>query len=278
MTTLRFDNRDIEVGEPFKRGDFCTLQHGTLVIPAKKTDGGDFFDQLLGGSDEECLPCLIKVSLSPHDASFMAAERDALSRIESPNQKYFPTLYAHAHTKDVATHILSYNPNTQTHEDMLAAHPKGLSFRQVAKVFQQVLVGLGHAHRLGLVHGAILPSHIVVSTDTGGVQIVDWCYSVRYMEKTSIRAYVKAYREFYPPEVFAKRFPTPATDIYMAAKVGVALLGGNAWKGEATSFRDLFGMCLSETMRDRYQSAFTLLAEFDRLCLNQWGTDWQDPR
>ena len=74
---------------------------------------------------------------------------------------------------------------------------------------------LGWAHRAGVVHGAVLPEHVLIHPGEHGLVLVDWCYSRRRPAQTAARAGRPAPRR-YPPEVPAAARPPPATDIYLA--------------------------------------------------------------
>lgn len=75
---------------------------------------------------------------------------------------------------------------------------------------------------------------------------------------------------FYPPEVFAKRTPSPALDIYMAAKCVVALLGGNVETGAIPDsvpiqIRTFLSASLLESPTKRPKDAWQVHDDFDQL-------------
>ncbi len=173
--------------------------------------------------------------------------------------------------------LIDYVPMSE----VIAAYPKGLDFRDVAWMYKRLLSGLGFVAEMGVVHGAILPSHVLVHPTGHGAKIIDWSYSLNfaallapkavdpdpapakpakgaakqlnvwdlvrqnlYADPASVdptipagpppdpnKMYVKAisvdYQNFYAPEILRKETPSPSTDIYMAAKCAVALLGGD---------------------------------------------------
>lgn len=109
--------------------------------------------------------------------------------------------------------------------DILRAYPSGIDFRDMVWMFKRTLVGLGYAHRQGIVHGAIIPPHILIHPVEHGAKIIDWCYSVS--GKGRIKAISPDYKTYYAPEIFKKENVSGATDIYMAAKCALSLIGGN---------------------------------------------------
>ena len=158
-------------------------------------------------------------------------------------------------------------------EEIIRAYPKGLNFRDMVWMYKRLLVAIGFAHTKGVIHGAILPSHVMVHPVEHGAKLLDWSYSLNFaellkppppdpavktpkvaatkarttawaklLEDSEIdpdsdpvrvagppadpnRMYIRAISvqgdESYPPEVFLKQTPTPATDIFMAAKIAV---------------------------------------------------------
>src|SRR6185369_10951168 len=94
--------------------------------------------------------------------------------------------------------------------------PHGLDPRDAAWMWRRLLVAIGLAHRAGVVHGAIVPQHVLIEPDEHGVVLIDWCYSASDPAE-HIAAIVPGHRDDYPPEVLDRGTPGPYTDIYMAA-------------------------------------------------------------
>ena len=185
--------------------------------------------------------------------------------------------------------------------------PNGIDYRDAAWMFKRALEGLGWAHRKNVVHGNLTPVHILVHPIGHGAKLIDWSYAVllkpdpvtpkpavkeerltvweRLMNDEDemetilesepdgpghIKAITPAYIGYYPPEVMAKRVPTPATDLYTLAKTFVAVLGGNP----ATNFipsevprhvRELLDEMLLDDPVRRLQDAWATHDRFDAL-------------
>ena len=99
-------------------------------------------------------------------------------------------------------------------------------------MFNRMLEGLDYVHKNGYVHGALTPEHVVVFASDAkdhpynhGAKIVDWSYSVKIGDR--VKAISPAWEEFYPPEITSKQSVDPSTDIYMAAKCIIYVLGGD---------------------------------------------------
>jgi serine/threonine protein kinase len=100
-----------------------------------------------------------------------------------------------------------------------------LPIEHAAWMFNRLLEGLGFIHRHGLVHGAVVPAHVMAFASTAdpspwdhGVKLIDWCYAVESGQP--LAAFAPKWKDVYAPEVFAKRPVTPAADIFMLRHYG----------------------------------------------------------
>ena len=128
-------------------------------------------------------------------------------------------------TTNRRVNVLTWAKDHRPLTDVLKTYPTGIDFRDMVWMYKRALVAIGFAHENGVVHGAVLPPHILINTQNHGAKLVDWCYAVQ--GEGQVKAISPAYKDYYPPEIFEKKNVTPATDIYMAAKCAVAVLGGN---------------------------------------------------
>ena len=139
-------------------------------------------------------------------------------------------------------------------------------------------MALGFAHVNGVVHGAVLPTHVLIHPEKHGLVLVDWSYAVREPETSGERVKVASaeYEQWYPPEVKSKEIPSPALDIYMGAECMVYLLGGNPVTGNLPNsvpkaIRAFFRGCTPLGPKQRPSDAWGLQEEFDDLLERLWG-------
>ncbi len=119
--------------------------------------------------------------------------------------------------------------------------PSGIDGRTFVWMWKRLLLMLDWVHHGGLIHGAVLPPHVLFYPDNDGkgrdprkhsVRLIDWCYSIQmtpshHIYGTRLEAWERIYKAYYPPEVFNKALAsTPKVDLYMAAKTMIYLLGG----------------------------------------------------
>lgn len=120
--------------------------------------------------------------------------------------------------------VLSRHDDHYSLDEVLGHYPNGLDFRDLAWMLNRSLQVLGAIHRAGLVHGAVLPPHLLVHPVNHGAKLVGWGASVAAGQH--LRAALPRYRACYPPEVAAKKPATPGTDIYQLASTAMFVLGG----------------------------------------------------
>jgi serine/threonine protein kinase len=145
-----------------------------------------------------------------------------------------------------------------------------LDFRDAAWMFKRVLAALGFVHRAGLVHGAVLPAHVLVHPVHHGARLVDWCYAAERGER--VRAASVDARALVAPEILGKRAVGPQTDIYMLAASIARVLGGTP--GEArlptnvpAPFARFVFSCMAEREARRPDDAWALHEELDDVLL-----------
>ncbi|MCY1145356.1 molecular chaperone DnaJ [Actinoplanes sp. Pm04-4] len=221
---------------------------------------GDIADLLVGEKG------LLKIPRSPGDSDLMEAEASALTTLRAKGDPkyrwYAPRLiesYLHEDTErrrrrvNVLERLVGFVP--------LSDLKKRRDPRDVAWIWRRLLVGLGWAHRAGVVHGAVLEEHVMIHPEKHGVALVDWCYS-----GSRVKAIVAGRRDHYPPEVLREKRATPATDIYMATGLMTRLMD------EPPKALERFAAgCTYDKPRMRPQDAWRLLGELDEVLHHQYG-------
>ena len=241
---------------------------------------------------------LLKVASRAKDNDLMAAEARALKRLnggDSVWQRHIPELLDTFlyHDGRRRSNVVKWWENSLNLEELRILFPDGLDPRHVVWVWRRLLMALGYAHDKGIIHGAVLPANIVIDPPQHGVLLVDWCYSVEMRDtdsqsKTYIKAIIPRYKKGYPEEVLTKGKASPATDLYLAARSMVDLLGGAPameQQGIAESFpnqvprqmRAFFKGCLPTKQSMRPHNAWELLREFDDL-LKRMGEPYHPRR
>ncbi len=229
-------------------------------------------------------PVLLKVARLARNNDLLQAEALALRKIGRAmdgqlTRAHFPTLVEHFLLRTAAgdqrhTNVLRAETGYVALAEVLHAYPNGLAAADAAWMFNRILTALGVAHSLGLVHGAVVPAHVLVRPDDHNGILIDWCYSVPTGEP--LKAITPPYAADYPPEVHAKQSATPATDVYMAARCMARLLGGHPTtlelpKSVPRPIRALLSACLLPSAQRRIDDAWHVFDEFHEILGRLYG-------
>jgi hypothetical protein len=148
---------------------------------------------------------------------------------------------------------------------ILSLFPAGLDFRHIVWMGNRALNALGFIHKSGVVHGAILPEHLIYGPVSHGLTIIDWCYSITAESKQHIPARVINSKNLYPAEVGRKSPAIPQTDIYMLA--ATLKSAGKIPK----RFIPFFDHCLAASPRSRPEDAWVLADRWTTLAAQEYG-------
>lgn len=186
---------------------------------------------------------LLKVVRKDDDNDLLRAEASALERLHQRLSPAWatcvPTLLESFLMDDGGpkrrVNVLSRFDGFLDGEEIIKRLPKGVDGRTLAWMWKRLLVLMDWSHKIGLVHGAILPPHVMFYPDNDGgkardvrkhsIRLVDWCYSVDFEKRTRLSAWVPSYKHLYAPEILAKEKLGPWTDLYMGAAT-MMYLGG----------------------------------------------------
>lgn len=272
VVLVRNKKRDYLVqGTPFAQGDLCNLYHCTCVLDGKETDG------------------IFKVARQPGDTDLVSNEAQILKQLASSKdyaqfRAYIPQLIDSFDYRDsTSPHARRVNVLAFTEgpyyslKEVRAAYPQGIDARDMAWIWRRLLIVLGFAHMHSIVHGAVLPTHILIQPEQHGLVLIDWSYAL--YEPTPdeyIPAISTEYKDWYPPEVLAKETPRSGTDLYLGARCMLYLLGADPLKGTVPEsvprrIQSFFRGTALKGQAQRPQDALRLLDEFTELIESLWG-------
>lgn len=308
-TIVLGDKKSVTFGARLAEGDLCNIYQGTYKDsnpapkkPPNHTGPRTRFDHILEDDDEEDadVPVIVKICIDPGNNDLLDREIQVLQILPStdPNKttfnNYYPISYGGFDSRGQRGHIISLVPDCFSVADVLKSYPQGIDYRDMAWMFKRTLVGLWWAHQHGILHGAVLPPHILLLGQNHGAKIIDWCYAavtrgrakdtprrsiligepnpidLSYSSMTQIHVLLTEYADYYPPEVPEKKEASEATDIYMASKCMVALVGGDVKTNEMPDsvpreIQNLLNLCLHPQRRMRPSKADDVHEAFDNL-------------
>ena len=281
MTTIRLrDDRSLILRDRVWEGTISNVFDATLcdtkpvVANPKKVRNRyeRIMDQAAAGDTRSVL---VRVAKQPYYNDLLERDIAVLGQLH-PEQgiadrsfpKYYPASYGGVLVDGLQGHILERIQNCVTLADVLKAYPGGIDYRDMAWMVKRILVGLWFAHKRGIIHGAVLPQHILLTLHDHGGRLIDWAYSTE--PRVKVPAMVTEYEDYYPPEVPNSEPAMESTDIYMVVKCAQALLGVDLKTKDFPDsvpepIRNLFVLCLNESPRMRSIDASLVHDTFDRL-------------
>ncbi|MEV5571304.1 molecular chaperone DnaJ [Spirillospora sp. NPDC052269] len=227
-------------------------------------------------ADDRGRSVVLKMPRDPSDNDLMAREEEALGKLRRDGEPrfrvYVPELVTAFRHRDPDTgetrrvNVLVPLDGFVSFAEVRAAHPDGLDPRDAAWMWRRLLVALGYAHQAGVVHGAVLPEHVLVHPEKHGLVLADWCYSVT-RPGGRVPAMVDRHDSLYAPEIPAREAAVPGTDVFMASKCVARLMGGRA----PAALRGFISGCTLPAPHRRPRDAWRLLAELDELLGRLYG-------
>ena len=258
-----------------------TTKHATYTAVASTLEG-DVCD-LYEANDPDG-EILLKIVREPRDNDLMQAEARALGRLKRELAgkavgAHFPTLVDAFAMKDEVgatrqVNVLQRERRYVTLAKVVQAFPNGVEPADTGWMFNRLLAALGTTHNEGLVHGAPVLDHILVRPSDHNGMLIDWCYSAE--AGNAIKAISPAYHEDYPPEVLVRQPASPSTDLFIATRSLVRLLGGN---GDANSLPShvpramhaLIRACLIPAPHRRPQNAWQVFDDWREILQRLYG-------
>lgn len=165
-----------------------------------------------------------------------------------------------------------------TLEEVHRYYPSGIHSKDMAWMWRRLLYILGFIHAHKVIHGAVLPLHVLIEPREHKLALTGWGFAVRDSESTKkhLSAISNSYERWYPPEVFAKQVPRNGLDLLMAARCMFYLVSADDPLGDPPralepELRDYFASFINPNPNHRPQDAWEALDKFDRIIEALWG-------
>lgn len=224
---------------------------------------------------------LVKIARDQNNNSFLKNESDNLKHIyqNTPKDidllKFIPKILGSGlileGSQKKQVNIFEYNKNLVSLAEIADAYPDGIDARDMAWMFNRLLSSLMVCHNSNIIHGAILPNHVLFNLEDHSCLIIDWCFSVK--SKAIIKAISPDYKNYYPSEIFVKKPALPKTDLFMAANCIIKLLGGKPQSLEIYTpdkIKNLLRTCLLGYTH-RVNDAFEVYKNFGEILTELFG-------
>jgi serine/threonine protein kinase len=247
---------------PLCAGDICDVYLGECVLDGKQRMAA--LKWLRDGRDTDLLT---------NEAAVLKALQASTDPGRDHFMRYLPRfiertrvmLGKHQHPANIVT----YARGTYTLADVINAYPGGIDPRDAAWMWRRLLEILAWVHRQGFVHGAVTPAHVIVRPETHGARLIDWSYAVQLSTKSHVKALPSDGRDFVAPEMLAKGVAHPGIDVFMAARVHEALLGGR--NNAPRRIQNLIEACLLRNPRTRHTDVWDVYQEYEQALRELYG-------
>jgi serine/threonine protein kinase len=196
-------------------------------------------------------------------------------------KQFIPTLLDHFTVKvapsNAVRHVNILQPvdGFRPLTDIIEQYPDGIDQRHFVWIFNRLLTTLSFVHSQGIVHGAVLPEHVLVHPVSHAIHLIDWSFAVS--KGATMKVISTKYADWYPPEVTAKRVTASSTDIFMAARCMLYILDidPNDMHASRTKvhprFIRLLESCFIKNPLRRPTSAWELYKDFGVIAEDLWG-------
>jgi len=221
---------------------------------------------------------LLKLLREPvHDPLF-DREWEVLGKLQqsdSPGAALFTTLVP----QPVVRGLIDYGPYQgrramafrwatgfcETLEGVRRAYPQGIDPQISIWMWRRILELLTFLHRSGVVHGAVLPPHILVEDGEHGIRLVG--YSAAGESGTPLSTFCGRFEQFY-----SARWLTPEADVAMSARSIAFVLGGEgAGVGVPTSVPGPLASLIRKVAADGGEDAWNVRESVGEVARNLYG-------
>lgn len=223
--------------------------------------------------DDKMKDGLLKFPRSVRDSDLMLAEAKTLKAIwdsKDDRRAFFPRFEESFKHRDKTTKIdrtalvVRQLPGFISLAEVKRIFPDGLEVRDLAWIWRRILVAISLLSELDIVHGSIIPEHILIHSELHGVQLTGMTTSVESGQAIKV---LGGKRNFFPPEVLNKKPASVATDIYTLHATMAYMLRDDAPK----QFRAFIKGCMFERPKVRPHDSLMLLKELDELLERLYG-------
>lgn len=213
-----------------------TAKHAYTLVAPRMAEGD--LANLYRGTDETGQRVLVKVAKSHTVNDLLVNEARLLKLMDAAFVKepppslvrdLFPTLIESAIVTDAVTksrrqvNVFAWRDDMVSLAEVLNVYKDGLESRHVVWIGNRLWAALDIAHsKVGVLHGAICPSHVLVHPPSHAVMIVDWCYGA---VPTDPRFPARRKGGWAVPEAITSR-PQPQADVYGIAQTLLSISDG----------------------------------------------------
>jgi len=249
----------------------------SYVMKAQTKFAGAISDIYEGIQKSNKNKVLLKISRHPNNNLYIQNEASMLKRIYNIDSSLLALIPECIDTFSLSDenksikkiNVFNYISDLVSLETVIKRYPNGIDPKDMAWMFKRCLLVLDLIHSNGIIHGAVLPSHILLNLKTHGILLVDWTQSVNINSKMTIID--NNFIQYYPKTILEKKNATKANDIYMLGMTIIKLLGGDLTNKTMPSSVPQELKHLIKACTLGLDNAGELHTEFDERIVKLWG-------
>jgi len=260
------------------------------VVKSTAWAEGDFSDIHLGKT-EDGIPVFVKIAADPTMNQYLEHEVLMYMSMDTSSKKnvvqYIPKLVDSMFVdlggnRQICVNVFTYQEDYVSLTKIREIYPNGLDPRDAAWIWRRVLGQTITAKMLGVVHGAMVPDHTLVHPITHDPLYIGWAHTVLSFKDTHahLTTCIDRWKNWYPKEVFDHKVPTHKTDLYMAGKTMLYLLGGDVVhnhfpKTVPQQMQRIVQRCVEVNSSKRPESGYEVLQQFTDVIYKLWGKTYR---
>ncbi len=252
--------------QPFAHGDFSSIHIGTDTV--------------------DKLSVLLKISKKNEFNKHIERELRVIEYFQSDSKmrsgigSYLPKIKSTGFIDGRIVVVQSYSPDFVSVAQIGQAYPGGMIPQEAAWVARRVMAQVIVAENGRLVHGAIVPDHVLVGKVSHNPIHIGWAHACD-PQTQRVEMIITRWKDLYPQEVFDKKRPTNKTDIYMAGKTIEYLLAGPDKRSGIPStvpdqFATVLSKCIEENPDRRFETGSEALLAITTAVRALWGKSYQE--
>ncbi len=255
--------RQYYLGPAITRGDIATVYSGECVM------GDEFAGRVV-----------VKIVNDPIDNDFAQNEIRTLRFFQqhpAAQRKHLPVLLDYFRTTDDKIGIILRQFDGYDFSAIrdMPQYKKGIPEKHMVWMLNRLLSAIGYAHSIGVIHGNIEPTHLMIRPRDHNLLLLDWSYSA--IDPSHTGDGFKVYNEdFSPPEVKERRPPIPSSDLYSVGMCMIYILGGDIKEKTIPSsvnpkIQRFIKYFVLDSPLQRPQDAWQMHRQLDSLVRELWG-------
>ncbi|MDF1667206.1 MAG: hypothetical protein P1V97_36010 [Planctomycetota bacterium] len=243
--------------------------------------------KLYSGTSRAGLDVLVKIASNSTNNQSLEREIQFLEKVHSKSDtpeiaRFIPevldTFIINNASKRLRATVFEGHKNLVSVSELIDAYPNGMPAIDAAWVCRRLLGQVCAATMFGVVHCALVPDHLMVGVETHDPIHIGWSHAIGIGERKINNE--ERWKAYYPPELLRKSELDSRSDIYMAGKTMIALLGGDLESNALPAtvpgaIAKVIHRCVQFSRSKRYVDGPDALDAFSQAAWSLWGKKYR---